>query len=70
MKDKVLTVGFSKSSEREFNVFDPRNIGEPVAHLNIDTSSGGIMPFRSENDVPSATSPGDASKTLVHQSGV
>lgn len=45
MKDKVLTVGFSKSSEREFNIFDPRNIGEPVAHLNIDTSSGGIMPY-------------------------
>jgi len=45
MKDKVLTVGFSKSSEREFNIFDPRNIGEPIAHLNIDTSSGGIMPF-------------------------
>ena len=41
----MLTVGFSKSSEREFNIFDPRSIGEPVAHLNIDTSSGGIMPF-------------------------
>jgi len=45
LKDKVLTVGFSKSSEREFNIYDPRSIGEPLAHLNIDTSSGGIMPF-------------------------
>lgn len=45
LADKVLTVGFSKSTEREFNIFDPRNIGEPIAHLNIDTSSGGIMPF-------------------------
>lgn len=45
LKEKVLTVGFSKSSEREFNIFDPRNLGEPVAHQNIDTSSGGIMPF-------------------------
>jgi coronin-1B/1C/6 len=45
LKDKVLTVGFSKSSEREFNIFDPRAIAEPVAHLNIDTSSGGIMPY-------------------------
>lgn len=45
MKDKILTVGFSKSSEREFNIFDPRQGAEPIAHLNIDTSSGGIMPF-------------------------
>jgi len=45
MKEKVLTVGFSKSSEREFYIYDPRNIGEPLAHLNIDTSSGGIMPY-------------------------
>jgi len=45
MKDKVLTVGFSKTSEREFNIYDPRNIAEPVAHLNIDSSSGGIMPY-------------------------
>ncbi|MFF4104359.1 hypothetical protein [Streptomyces sp. NPDC001903] len=28
-----------------FNIFDPRNISEPIAHLNIDLSSGGIMPF-------------------------
>jgi coronin-1B/1C/6 len=42
---KVLTVGFSKSTDREFKIWDPRNIGEPIAHLTIDTSSGGIMPF-------------------------
>lgn len=45
LKEKVLTVGFSKSSEREFNIYDPRAIEEPVARLNIDTSSGGIMPY-------------------------
>jgi len=45
LNNKVLTVGFSKSTDREFNIFDPRNIAEPIAHLNIDTSSGGIMPF-------------------------
>nr|BAD74160.1 coronin [Physarum polycephalum] len=42
---KVLTVGFSKAIDREFNIWDPRNITEPIAHFNIDTSSGGIMPF-------------------------
>jgi len=45
LKDKVLTVGFSKASEREFNIFDPRSAAEPIAHQNIDTSSGGIMPY-------------------------
>ncbi len=45
IKGKVLTVGFSKQSEREFNIYDPRNVAEPVARLNIDTSSGTIMPF-------------------------
>ncbi len=45
MKDKILTVGFSKSTDREFNIFDPRNPGEPIAKQSIDQSSGGIMPF-------------------------
>jgi coronin-1B/1C/6 len=45
LKDKVFTVGFSKGSEREFNIYDPRAIAEPVSHTNIDSSSGGIMPF-------------------------
>jgi WD40 repeat protein len=45
LHNKVFTVGFSKTTDREFNIFDPRNIGEPIGHVNIDTSSGGIMPF-------------------------
>jgi len=45
LKGNVFTVGFSKSSEREFNIWDPRAINEPIAHLNIDTSSGTIMPY-------------------------
>lgn len=45
LNSKVFTIGFSKAIDREFNIWDPRNISEPIAHLNIDTSSGGIMPF-------------------------
>jgi len=46
MKDKLLTIGFSKTSEREFNIFDPRSsLENPIAHLSIDTSAGVIMPF-------------------------
>jgi len=45
MNDKVLTIGFSKTSEREFNIYDPRKLGDPISHLSIDTSAGVIMPF-------------------------
>ncbi|KYQ89173.1 hypothetical protein DLAC_11809 [Tieghemostelium lacteum] len=46
LKDKILTTGFSKTSEREFNIFDPRNLtAEPLAHQTIDTASGLLMPF-------------------------
>lgn len=45
MKDKVLTVGFSKTSEREFNIYDPRKVADPISHLAIDSSAGVIMPF-------------------------
>jgi len=45
MKEKVLTIGFSKTSEREFNIYDSRKFAEPLAHLSVDTSAGVIMPF-------------------------
>lgn len=49
LRDKILTTGFSKTSEREFNIYDSRKVDEPVAHLSIDTSSGGLMPFFDED---------------------
>eukprot|EP01132_Coremiostelium_polycephalum_P011379 gene11379-13935_t len=45
IKENIFTVGFSKTSEREFNIWDPRNNAEPVAHLNIDSASGLLCPF-------------------------
>lgn len=45
IKDNIFTVGFSKTSEREFNIWDPRNNSEPIAHLNIDSASGLLCPF-------------------------
>jgi WD40 repeat protein len=44
-KDKLFTMGFSKTSERQFSLFDPRKLGESVRTENIDTASGIIMPF-------------------------
>lgn len=45
MKDKLLTVGFSKNTEREFNIYDPRSMENPLTRLSIDTAAGNIMPF-------------------------
>eukprot|EP01105_Mastigella_eilhardi_P019578 TRINITY_DN4620_c0_g1_i1.p1 TRINITY_DN4620_c0_g1~~TRINITY_DN4620_c0_g1_i1.p1 ORF type:complete len:454 (-),score=171.21 TRINITY_DN4620_c0_g1_i1:74-1435(-) len=46
--DKILTTGFSKNSEREFFIWDPKNMSEPLAHNMIDSMSGCIMPFYDE----------------------
>jgi len=42
---KLLSVGWSKLSERQFFVWDPRSTGAPLATENIDTASGLLMPF-------------------------
>jgi hypothetical protein len=44
-KDKLFTMGFSKTSERQFCLWDPRKLGESVRTENIDTAAGIIMPF-------------------------
>jgi len=42
---RILTVGFSKLSERQFIMWDPRNMSTPLVTENIDTASGLLMPF-------------------------
>jgi len=44
-KEKLFTMGFSKTSERQFSLWDPRKLGESLRTENIDTASGIIMPF-------------------------
>jgi hypothetical protein len=44
-KDKLFTMGFSKTSERQFSLWDHRNLGAALRTENIDTASGIIMPF-------------------------
>jgi hypothetical protein len=44
-KEKLFTMGFSKTSERQFSLWDPRNFGTPLHSENIDTASGILMPF-------------------------
>jgi coronin-1B/1C/6 len=44
-KDKLFSMGFSKTSERQFSIWDPRAFGTPIKTENVDTGSGILMPF-------------------------
>jgi coronin-1B/1C/6 len=44
-REKLFSMGFSKTSERQFSIWDPRKLGEPLRTENIDTAAGIIMPF-------------------------
>jgi len=41
----LFSVGFTKNSEREYCLWDPREFTKPLVRTNIDSSSGSIMPF-------------------------
>jgi hypothetical protein len=44
-KEKLFTMGFSKTSERQYSLWDPRNFASAIKTENIDTAAGIIMPF-------------------------
>jgi len=44
-KDKLFTSGFTKSSEREFALWDARDLSKPISRTNVDSASGLLMPF-------------------------
>jgi len=48
-KPQLLTVGFSKSSEREFKIWDTRTFSTPLATITLDQLSGVITPFYDED---------------------
>lgn len=49
-KDWVFSVGFTKTSEREFNLWDPRgDLSKPIAHTNVDSAAGVLAPFYDED---------------------
>lgn len=43
--NQLLTVGFTKQSQRQFKVFDVRNSTTAVAKVDIDQAAGVILPF-------------------------
>jgi len=44
-KEKIVSVGFSKNSEREFYFWDPKDFAKPVVRQGVDSASGLLMPF-------------------------
>lgn len=44
--DRIATTGFSRMSDRQLGLWDPRNMGEPIGGFQIlDSISGVCMPF-------------------------
>jgi len=44
-KEKLFSMGFSKTSERQFSLWEPRKLDQAIRTENIDTSAGILMPF-------------------------
>jgi len=44
-KDRVLTTGFSRSSERQISLWDINNLDSPLTTLCIDYGSGTLLPY-------------------------
>jgi len=59
-KDKIISVGFNKMSEREYAYWDPRNMEKALVRKMIDSNSGVIMPFYdNENSILYLAGKGD-----------
>jgi coronin-7 len=48
-KPQLLSVGFSKSSEREFKIWDTRSFDSPLTTITLDQLAGVITPFYDED---------------------
>jgi len=44
-KEKLFSVGFTKTSEREYCIWDPRDMSKTLSRTSIDSGAGVIMPF-------------------------
>lgn len=43
--DRMATTGFSRSSDRQVFIWNTGDLSEPIKKLDVDTSSGVLMPF-------------------------
>ncbi|DAZ95173.1 TPA: hypothetical protein N0F65_012427 [Lagenidium giganteum] len=44
-KESFVTVGFTRQSQRQFKVWDPRKLDKELKKVDIDQAAGVIMPF-------------------------
>jgi len=44
-KDRICTLGFSRQSERQIKLWDPRNTQEALGSIDIDVAAGMFMPM-------------------------
>lgn len=44
-KEKIFTSGFSKTSEREYCLWDPKDLSKPLLRTSVDSAAGILMPF-------------------------
>jgi coronin-1B/1C/6 len=48
--DKIFSVGFGKTSERQYFIYDVKNLSAPIlGPVNIDNQAGMLMPFYDED---------------------
>jgi coronin-1B/1C/6 len=43
--NKLCSVGFTKQSQRQLKIYDPRNLSEDIKRVDIDQAAGVILPF-------------------------
>jgi len=43
--ERIFSVGFSKTSERQYALWDTKNLSEPLTMVGIDNAAGLLMPF-------------------------
>lgn len=44
-KEKIFSCGFTKTSEREMCLWDPKDMSKPLLRQQVDSASGLLMPF-------------------------
>jgi len=48
--DRVFTIGFGKTSERQYCIYDPKNLSTPLlGPCNLDNQAGMLIPFYDED---------------------
>jgi len=48
-KDKLVSIGFTRQSQRQFKIWDHRNMDKELKRVDIDQAAGVIMPFYDED---------------------